>query len=259
MLSGCSPAVKEEEIYSDGFSDMFAGIMFSVWEGSDEEFKRITSKDLGDDNCIAFTAEYHAATKSEGAYFESADWGSEYLNEASRSTNSSGSDVDGYTDVYSCASAIYLNKDAEVYFSVDSIQKENGELEIIEGGYTYLGTGGVSLSEEREFKQEITTIENGTTVRGTMILRLRIEIYTREVSKDWKLLQYDENGELLGNTKVNERDSGEFKLEKNCAFVVAVETTSDGTVRTVYERGDTAYFFVDGGFGVLKKVAFTFI
>lgn len=265
-LVGCSLAVPEEEekgeeLIGEAFTDMCAGLVFSLSNGwATGDFEQLTSEKIGDETCVALWLDY---TYDRYGIFSSGISGNDYLFK--------GNIVDHMEDSGSTCSAsgeIYLNAElgGDLCFSFDSLSRnEAGDL-TSDGAACWYNTNGVGeQTTTAETKQEIKqteTIDGETTVTTkTMTLRVSLTVKFLQVGTDWRILQYDEEGSLLSATPVSETGEGSFALAEGCAFLVSEETVAGEKRRTLYEREDGVFpaveFFCDGGIGLLKRIEFT--
>lgn len=263
---GCSLAVPEEEgkgeePIEENFTDMCAGLIFSLSKGwTTGDFEQLTSEKIGDETCVALWLDY---TYDRYGILASGSSGNDYLFK--------GNIVDHMEDSGGTCTAsgeIYLNAElGEGFcFSLDSLSRnEAGDLTTDGSAYWYNTDNMMEQTSTAESKQEIKrteTIDGETTVTTkTMTLRVALTVKFHQVGTDWRILQYDGEGNLLSATPVSETDEGSFSLDENCAFLVGEETVAGEKKRTLYEKENGKFpaveFFCDGGIGLLKRVSFS--
>ncbi len=265
-LAGCSLAVPEaeentntEKPLKEEFTDMSTGLIVLLAERGEEGIEQITSEKIDDETCVALWLDY---TAGKYGYFASGSSGDEYLFEGgvNQHTFDSGATC-------SASGIVYLNYDhfSDGYVALDTLTRdESGELvRDSASAWWNLSNMGDHWSTAN-VKQEIKKSEliNGewTETVETLTLEVKVTVKMQEVGTDWRILQYGEDGNLLSAIPVSEKSEQSFALAEGCAFLVGEETVAGEKKRTIYEKKDgkfpTVDFFVDGGFGLLKRMEF---
>lgn len=266
-FAGCSLAVSDEENGNgeqtqETFTDACTGLVVMLY---DENYGLLTSETAGDENCIAFWIDYTAG--GEYGVYASDGSGGDYLFDGSVNSNHYEADT-GVTASCSASGVVYLNAAIaeNMYISLDALSRgENGELLREQNGTLWaIGDAMVEQTTTAKATQEIKKTEtlNGESTESveTLTLTVTITVKIQEVGTDWRILQYAEDGSLLSAVCVSEENTT-FSLAEGCAFFVSEETVAGEVKRTLYEQEDgklpSVDFFLDGGFGFLKKVSFT--
>lgn len=267
-FGGCSLAVPEGEggnkippNVKTEFEDCYVGQMFSISDKNSGEI--LTSETMGDETCVAYAFKYVAnyfdwAYDHKGLIYSDIS-GEDYITHVKNNV-----DISDGGEKHSVELTLYLNADEQEnkVFAFDNLlYDENGDVKIDYG----IGNSGTfsKLSSKYEVTQTITKTVNGNTSERFLTFCVIMTLEVKEVGDNWKILQYNEDGELIKTDEVSKTDEGDILLEEGCAYVVQEETLKDGTkIRELKELNDEENyinFYYDGGFGLLTNKPFKLI
>lgn len=270
-FSGCLVVPQDGTDNGTNIEEMFSGLMFTLYERGEEDFVSVTSSNFGDENCIAVYIEF--TNRNGEKWFTSATSGDAYLNANGHNETVGEVDDGNIMRVSSQGSIVYCNPayfSKDVVFSMDEISRNvNGDIVRNKGTVISIPVSGIpEYTATNEFKQSVTFTQtvNGKSEEktATYSLSVSLTLKMREVGTDWRIVQYDDEGQILENTSVTKEDAGDFKLKPNCDFVIAEEVFASGEVkRTLCEKENGKWndieFLFDGGFGILANSTFKLI
>ena len=276
-FGGCSLAVPEGEEGGDNgnnippnvkteFEDSYAGVMVEVLDGEDN---RLTSRNMGDENCVAFALRYESNVyeingKHHGCIYQDVS-GDDYFAECAMFTSVNNDDEETKAEL-----TVYCNasRSEDLTYGIRTLSyDENGEIALGGGAYhsnlSHGGSGGTDFNITQKITESKTW--NGVTESNekSMTLRVKLTIEGIKVGTDWKILQYHEDGSLINTNAVSVEDDEDIQLEADCAYVIYEETLNDGTKRRELKQIDDEknyiHFYYDGGFGLLKSKPFKLV
>lgn len=267
-LGGCSLAVPEGEggdkippNVKTEFEDCYVGQMFSISDKNSGDI--LTSETMGDETCVAYAFKYVAeGFEYANGYVGCVDSdvsGDEYITYQHNTIEI----LDG-AEKHTVEITLCLNEDVQedkVFAFNNLLYDENGDVQIDYG----IGNSGSfsSFSSKYEVTQTITKTVNDSVTEKSLTFCVMMTLEVKAVGKDWKILQYNEDGELIKIDEVSVDDEGDIQLDENCAYVVKEETLNDGTKRRelnqLEHEENYINFYYDGGFGLLTNKPFNLI
>jgi len=270
-LNGCLVLPQDSSGNGTYTEDMFSGLMFTLYERGQDFSVPLTSATFGDENCIAVYIEF--TNKNGEKWFTSASSGNIYLNADGHKQTVGEADDGNIMRMSTAGSVIYLNPDSfltDVHFSMDEISRDkNGNIVRNEGTVISVPVSGISeYTATNEVKRSVTFTQtiNGKSEEKTENYSLCVTLILkiREIGKDWRIVQYNDDGQIIENTSLTKQDAGDFAIKSDCAFVIAEEVLANGEVkRTLYEKQDGKWndvvFLFDGGLGILANSTFKLI